>query len=191
MIRVAIFASGAGTNAGRIIEYFHGNHLVEIALIACNNKTAGVFDIAVSENIPTLFLEKKEFNNTGHLHELKDCHIDFIVLAGFLWKIPQILIDYFPGKIVNIHPALLPLHGGKGMYGIAVHEAVIKAGENQSGITIHFVDEKYDNGQIIFQASCPVIANDSVESLSKKIRQLEHQHFPRQIEKVILKIFRD
>lgn len=185
-VRIAIFASGTGSNAQKIIDYFKNSFLAEIALIACNNPKAGVLKIAAAENLPVLFLEKKVFNETGYLTELKSSGIDLIILAGFLWKIPDNLIHAFEDKIINIHPALLPAYGGKGMYGNAVHEAVIAAKEKESGITIHYVDEKYDHGKIIFQAVCAVEKNESAESLSKKIHELEHKFYAPQIEKLIL-----
>jgi phosphoribosylglycinamide formyltransferase 1 len=184
-IHIAIFASGAGSNARRIIEYFKRSGRVLIALVVCNKPGAGVLDIAAAEHIPVLMIEKQLFNESGYIGDLKRHHIDFIVLAGFLWKIPSVLINEYQGKIVNIHPALLPLHGGKGMYGNAVHAAVIAAHEKESGITIHHVDDKYDHGEIIFQQACPVEANETAETLAHKIHSLEHLHYPREIEKLI------
>ena len=141
--------------------------------------------VAEKENIPVLLIKKDVFNVSGYLEELKSYKIDFIVLAGFLWKIPKTLINAFPGKIINIHPALLPSFGGKGMYGDAVHKAVIEAGEKQSGITIHYVDEKYDHGKIIFQSTCPVNENETAESLAEKIHAMEHKYYPAEIEKIL------
>ena len=132
-------------------------------------------------------VRKEVFNESGYLMELKNLHIDFIVLAGFLWKLPSVLIHAYEGKIINIHPALLPAYGGKGMYGNAVHAAVIGAKEKQSGITIHYVDDKYDHGEIIFQKVCPVNESETVESLAEKVHQLEHEFYPRQIEKLLNK----
>ncbi len=179
--RLAIFASGAGSNAQQIINYFKSHAAAKPVLIVCSNPKAGVLQIASKENMPILLLDKSRFNDTGYVEELKSHKIDFIVLAGFLWKIPTILINAFPGKIVNIHPALLPAFGGKGMYGKAVHEAVVAAKEKESGITIHYVDEIYDHGKIIFQAKCPVDEGETAESLAKKIHHLEHEHYPRVI----------
>ncbi len=187
MKKIAIFASGAGTNAKKIIDHFKKSDAGEVSLVVCNNPKAGVLNIAAKENIPVLPVEKNEFNSTGYVRELRNCGIEFIVLAGFLWKLPPVLIKQFPGKIINIHPALLPAYGGKGMYGNSVHEAVLKAGEKQSGITIHYVDEVYDHGGIIFQAACPVSENDTAESLAQKIHSLEHRHYPLQIEKLLNK----
>ena len=182
---VAIFASGTGSNAQKIIDHFKYSDKIKIGLIVCNKPGAGVLKIAANENIPVLLIEKQLFRLTGYVPELKKQHIDFIVLAGFLWKIPPVLIEAFENKIINIHPALLPDYGGKGMYGSAVHAAVLAAKEKQSGITIHFVDEKYDHGKIIFQSTCPVDENDTVESLSKKIHELEHRFYAKQIEKLL------
>jgi phosphoribosylglycinamide formyltransferase-1 len=189
MKKMALFASGTGTNAQKIIDHFSDkNKKALIALIVCNNPVAGVLQIASKEDIPTLILEKERFfRGDAYLPELRNAQIDLIVLAGFLWKIPQRLIDAYPGRIINIHPALLPKYGGKGMYGAFVHEAVLNAGEVESGITIHYVDEHYDRGDIIFQAKCPVDKTDSIESLSKKIHQLEHQYYPIVIEEVLNK----
>lgn len=186
MTRIAIFASGAGSNAAKIIAYFRQHESIAVALIVCNSPNAGVLTIAAKENIPTLLIEKQEFfQGSSYLPELKAHGIGFIVLAGFLWKIPQALIAAYPDAIINIHPALLPNYGGKGMYGLRVHEAVLTAGDKESGITIHYVDEHYDNGDIIFQDRCSISENDSPESLAQKIHELEHQHFPRVIEQVV------
>lgn len=188
MHTIAIFASGTGSNAQKIIDYFRGSESVRIGLIVCNKPGAGVLNIAGKENIPSLLIEKERFFRGDHyLPELKESGIDFIVLAGFLWKIPDALIRTFPDSIINIHPALLPSYGGKGMYGRFVHEAVIHAGEKESGITIHFVDEKYDHGKIIFQARVNIGPSESPDSLAEKVHALEHKHYPRVIEEVILK----
>ena len=185
---LAIFASGAGSNAQKIIEHFKNSALAKIDLIVCNKPGAGVLKIAAIENIQVLMIEKKSFTYSGYLEELKNHHIDFIILAGFLWKIPSVLINAYQGKIINIHPALLPSYGGKGMYGNAVHAAVLTAKEKQSGITIHYVDDKYDHGEIIFQKACPVSDNETVESLAQKVHALEHNYYPGQIEKLLDKI---
>lgn len=182
-LRVAIFASGAGSNAKAIISHFAGNPDVEIALVVCNKPGAGVLEIAREAGIPSLLIEKEQFFNGDHyLPELQKQGIGFIVLAGFLWKMPPALIRQWPEKIVNIHPALLPKYGGKGMYGHHVHEAVLAAGEKESGISIHYVDELYDHGSLIFQASCPVSTDDTPGSLAQKVHALEHAHYPRQLE---------
>ena len=188
LTNIAIFASGTGTNAQRIIDHFKKSNTIKIALIACNNPAAGVLHIAKTENIPVLLIEKERFRSTGYISELKTHNINFIVLAGFLWKIPSMLIKAFPDKIINIHPALLPAYGGKGMYGNAVHAAVIKAKEKESGITIHYVDEIYDHGKIIFQAACTVDENENIDSLSNKIHKLEHAFYAPQIEKLLANV---
>jgi phosphoribosylglycinamide formyltransferase 1 len=185
MTRIAIFASGAGSNARKIIEKFAHHPSVCVALVVCNNPEAGVLGIAAEKNIPTLLIEKQAFFKDGYLKELAASRIDFIVLAGFLWKVPVTVINAFQGRIINIHPALLPLFGGKGMYGRRVHEAVINAKEAVTGITIHFVDEHYDNGDIIFQDRVLVEPGDTPETLATKIHELEHKHFPNVIEQVI------
>ena len=184
-VNIAIFASGKGSNAGQIISYFKESAEINTGLIVCNNPRAGVIDIAAKENIPVLPIVRSSFMESGNVDDLRNYQIDFIVLAGFLWKIPSVLIDAFPHKIINIHPALLPAYGGKGMYGHAVHEAVIEAGDRESGITIHYVDEKYDHGKIIFQSKCKVDEGDTAESLANKIHQLEHQFYPKIIESVL------
>jgi phosphoribosylglycinamide formyltransferase 1 len=185
---IAVFASGTGTNADNLIRYFNKIQTANICLIVCNNPNAGVIKIAERNNIPHILIEKEKFfKGGGYVSELKKAQIDFIVLAGFLWKLPTALINAYRNKIVNIHPALLPKFGGKGMYGNFVHEAVLSAKEKESGITIHFVDEFYDNGKTIFQTTCPVYENDTTESLSKRIHELEYKYFPEVIEDVIKK----
>jgi phosphoribosylglycinamide formyltransferase-1 len=183
--QIAIFASGAGSNAKKIIEHFSSSTKINIALIVCNKPTAGVCSIAKENNIPLLLIEKKKFQEDGYVAELNSHKIDWIVLAGFLWKVPAVLINAYPGRMINIHPALLPNYGGKGMYGNNVHEAVIAAGETKSGITIHLVDEHYDHGKILFQATCEISKGDTATTLAAKIHQLEHQHFSAQIEKLL------
>jgi len=176
LLKIAVFASGAGSNAEKIIT---AGINCEVSLIVCNKPGAGVLNIAANHQIPTLLTDKERFFNGDHfLPELQKHQIDFIVLAGFLWKIPVPLIQAYPKKIINIHPALLPKYGGKGMYGNKVHEAVIAAGEKESGISIHYVDEIYDHGEIIFQAACAVTENDTPETLAKHIHKLEHAHYP-------------
>lgn len=188
-INIAIYASGAGSNAQKIIEHFRNSETVNVALIVCNKPAAGVLSIAARENIPSLLIEKDRFSRgDAYLVELHQYHIDFIVLAGFLWKVPDTLIRAYPNRIINIHPALLPAYGGKGMYGHHVHTAVIAAGEKESGITIHYVDGHYDNGDIIFQAKCPVEPNDNPDDLASRIHALEHEHYPRVIEKLVSSI---
>ena len=184
---IIIFASGAGSNAQQIINHFKKNKEVKVALVVCNNPKAGVLQIATKEKIPVLLIQKDEFVKSGYWDEIKKYHPDLIVLAGFLWMIPRKLIDNFPGKIVNIHPALLPAYGGKGMYGKAVHDAVIKGKEKESGITIHYVDDKYDHGDIIFQAKCSLDKAETSETLAEKIHKLEHQYFPVIIDNILNK----
>jgi phosphoribosylglycinamide formyltransferase-1 len=181
--KIAIFASGAGSNAQKIIEFsLQSNNKpihFSVALIVCNKQQAGVLEIAKQFNIETLILDKETFFS-GNIYKewLQKKGIDFIVLAGFLWKIPDNLIQQYQNKIINIHPALLPKFGGKGMYGTKVHQAVIAANEKESGITIHLVDEEYDHGKTIFQATCTVDEDDTADSLANKIHALEHKHFP-------------
>jgi len=179
MQQIAIFASGAGSNAARIIDHFRHHPTIKISLVVCNKPGAGVLNIAAREHIPTLLIEKERFfRGDAYVPVLKELNIRFIVLAGFLWKVPSGLVQTYKGKIVNIHPALLPKYGGKGMYGRLVHEAVIAAKEKESGITIHYVDEVYDNGQIILQATCMITGDETPETLAKKVQVLEHRHFP-------------
>lgn len=188
-VRIAIFASGKGSNAQKIIDYFStssrqkkGAKDIQVALVISNKPDAGVLDIAAKQNIPVLIIEKEKFfRGNAYVDELREKKIDYIVLAGFLWKVPPALVQAYANRIINIHPALLPKYGGKGMYGSRVHEAVIAAGEKESGISIHYVDEVYDHGRIIFQATCAVTENDTPESLAGKIHLLEHTHFPRVI----------
>jgi phosphoribosylglycinamide formyltransferase-1 len=183
---IAIFASGAGSNAQKLIDHFKGNSDIKIALIVCNKPGAGVLTIAEKENIPALLIEKEQFfRGNAYVDELKQHNVDFIVLAGFLWKVPVALIQAFSQSIINIHPALLPNYGGKGMYGRFVHEAVITAKEKESGISIHYVDELYDHGQLIFQARCIIDDTDTADSLAQKIHALEHEHYPIIVEKVV------
>ena len=202
-MHVAIFASGAGSNAKKIIEYFENKSTpVKISLIVCNVPGAGVLDIAKSKGIPTLMINKDEFASTGYVESLHNADIHFIVLAGFLWKVPEVLVNaYQPGMkidstvvngkvntargIVNIHPALLPNYGGKGMYGSRVHEAVVAAGEKETGITIHWVDAHYDEGDIILQKKCSIDATDTQATVAQKIHELEHQYFAPTIEELL------
>lgn len=184
---IVIFASGEGTNAQRIIDYFKKSETINIALIVSNNTNANVLKRAKSENIETHILNKIDFYNSNKTIEyLKNLKIDLIVLAGFLWIVPENLVKAFPEKIVNIHPALLPKYGGKGMYGMNVHNAVVNAKEKESGISIHFVNEHYDEGKIIAQHKCSVAENETAESLAEKIQQLEHEFFPKTIENLLL-----
>jgi formyltetrahydrofolate-dependent phosphoribosylglycinamide formyltransferase len=184
--RLAIFASGGGSNAKKIIEHFKNHPSIKIELIVCNKPEAGVLQIAADNNIDTLIIEKEVFfSGDAYVSELKQRGITFIVLAGFLWKIPDALISAYSNKIINIHPALLPKYGGKGMYGMNVHAAIIAAKEKETGITIHYVDGHYDNGDIIFQEKCEVNDSDTPETVAQKVHVLEHEHFSRVIEKVL------
>jgi phosphoribosylglycinamide formyltransferase-1 len=189
MKKIAIFASGAGTNALEIINYFELQPTpgIQVSLIVTNNPNAGVLTIASDRKIPSLIIEKDSFfQGKDYVSELRQMDISWIVLAGFLWKIPGSLIEAFPNRIVNIHPALLPKFGGKGMYGKYVHQAVLDRHEKESGITIHYVDGHYDNGDIIFQATCPVHESDTAELLAKRVQALEHEHYPRVIKELVL-----
>ena len=185
--RIAIFASGSGSNAQKIAEYFKNHPTIEVALVVSNKADAGVLDIAKSFGIETYVIPSKaEFTQTETLlQELYVSQIDFIVLAGFLWLIPEYLIEAYPSRIVNIHPALLPKYGGKGMHGMHVHHAVVAAGEKESGITIHYVDKVYDNGEHLFQATVPVEPGDTPEVVQQKVLVLEHTNFAQVIEKVL------
>lgn len=186
MKRVAIFASGSGSNAENIANYFKGSDAVEISLILANNPEAYVLERAKKLGIESVVVTGKEFRAADKVLEiLKERNIDFIVLAGFLLLVPAKLIGAYPGKIVNIHPALLPKHGGKGMYGDHVHEAVVAAGDTESGITIHLIDERYDCGTTFFQATCPVLPTDTPHDVAEKVHALEYEHFPRVIEEII------
>ena len=185
-VRLAILASGGGSNAAQIIRHFKGHPHINVALVATNRPGAGVVEIAASENIPILVLNKEQFfGGDGYVSFLKEEKINFLVLAGFLWKVPLSLINAFKGKIINIHPALLPRFGGKGMYGQHVHQAVLEAGEKESGITVHYVDELYDHGAVIFQATCPVLAEDTAQSLAQRVLALEHHFYPLVIEDLV------
>lgn len=183
---IAIFASGKGSNAEKIIQYFENHQFIHVKLIVCNKPGAGVLEIANKYKIPTLLLEKSRFMETDeYIQYIEKQGVTHIVLAGFLWKIPENLISAFPKKIVNIHPALLPKFGGKGMYGEKVHSSVIASGDGESGITIHLVDEEYDHGKTLFQARIEVSPTETPDSLAEKIHALEHKHFPPQLEKWI------
>jgi len=181
MHSLVIFASGAGTNAKAIIDYFKKAGSARVSLIVSNVAEAGVLEIARKEEIPYLIVDRNTLRETLIVEQLTDCKPDLIILAGFLWKIPESVIRAFPGIIINIHPALLPGYGGKGMYGQHVHEAVIAAGEKESGITIHYVNEHYDAGDIIVQARCAVRDSDTAPELAARVLRLEHFFFPRAI----------
>lgn len=186
MKKIAIFASGNGTNAERITRYFKDHTGIQVRIILSNREDAFVLERAKKLGIETRVFNRQELAEPQAIaRELNDRNIDLVVLAGFLWLIPKSFIEAFRGRIINIHPALLPDYGGKNMYGNRVHEAVIAAGEKQSGITIHVVDEIYDHGKIIFQARCDIREGDTAEKLAEKIHQLEYDHFPVVIEKML------
>ena len=178
MKRIAIFVSGNGTNLQRIAEYFKGNPEVEIVYVVCNNPKAYAIERAKQLGIPVRMVNRQEFNSAEFTQEMAGLRLDFIVLAGFLWKIPESLIQVYPKKIINIHPALLPKYGGKGFYGEHVHEAVVAAKEAYSGITIHYVNEIYDSGEIIFQAKVALTPDETPDSVAAKIHLLEQANFP-------------
>jgi phosphoribosylglycinamide formyltransferase-1 len=181
---LAIFASGSGTNAENIAKYFFGHQTISVAKILSNNSEAFVLERAINLGINASTFNKDEFKSVAFLERLEN--IDYIILAGFLWLIPAYLIESFPNRIINIHPALLPKYGGKGMYGSKVHESVVAANEKESGITIHLVNEEYDKGRILFQAKCSLEDRETPDSLATKIHSLEYEHFPKEIEKFIL-----
>jgi phosphoribosylglycinamide formyltransferase-1 len=189
MKRIAIFASGSGSNAEKICAYFSDRTDVQVNLILTNNPQAGVIQRARKYSIPVIVFDKKTFYDTDRIVEiLKNNHIDLVVLAGFMMLIPASLLEKYSEKMVNIHPALLPKFGGKGMYGHFVHEAVVAGGEKESGITIHFVNENYDEGNIIFQASCEITETDTPDDVARKVQVLEHEHFPRVIDEVVFNL---
>jgi phosphoribosylglycinamide formyltransferase 1 len=189
MKNIAIFASGSGSNAERIWEHFQHSDVAQVRKIFTNNPKAGVIARAERLQVPCRVFDREEFYATKNLlSELQEDKIDLIVLAGFLWLFPTYLIQEFPERVINIHPALLPHYGGKGMYGAKVHQAVVAASEKESGITIHYVNEHYDEGAIIFQAKCQLEKDETPETLAQKIHQLEYQHFPIIIEKIIHQI---
>ncbi len=181
MKNIVLFASGAGSNVQAIIDFFRSGNTVRPVAVVCNKPEAGVLQIAAKEGIPSILIDRSSFKSEELLQQLQSLQPDLLVLAGFLWKIPESVVRAFPDKIINIHPALLPKYGGKGMYGMNVHQAVIDNAEKESGITIHYVNENYDEGNTIIQAHCSVSANDTSESLAQKIHQLEHYFFPRTI----------
>jgi phosphoribosylglycinamide formyltransferase-1 len=188
-INIAIFASGNGTNAEAIIKHFRNSKIAKVALILSNNKDAYVLERARKHGIPSVTFTRKEFYDSTFVDEqLKKHGIDFIVLAGFMWLVPARLVDAYENRMVNIHPALLPKYGGKGMYGMHVHEAVVKNREKESGITIHWVNKVYDDGHIIFQGKCTVDPDDTAEDVAAKVHQLEYAHYPVVIEEQIRKL---
>lgn len=185
--KIAIFASGNGTNAEELIKHFKNHPDIQVGLILSSSSKAGVLKVAKDYNVPSSVVNKSLLSNNGYTTALLNLYdIDFIVLAGFLLLIPPFLVKQFDGKLINIHPALLPKHGGKGMYGLHVHQSVINEGDMESGITIHYVNEMYDRGKIIFQAKCKVDRRDNAEKLAKKVQELEHKYYPEWTEKLVL-----
>ena len=186
MKKIVVFASGSGTNAENIAKYFADNQRIRVVLVVSNNPLAGVHARANQSDIPSVTFSNPEFAEGEEIVKtLAEYQVDWIILAGFLKKIPDTIRFAFPCKIINIHPALLPKHGGQGMYGMRVHEAVVAAGDRESGITIHYINENYDEGQIIFQARCPVLPSDTPEDVAAKVHVLEYKHYPQVIESVI------
>jgi phosphoribosylglycinamide formyltransferase-1 len=188
-MNIAIFASGSGSNARKIMEYFQSSGVGRVVLVVCNRKNAGVIGIAAEFGVPVQMIDRNLFYESEQLLDvLENYSTDFIALAGFLWLIPGYLIKAYPDRIVNIHPALLPKYGGHGMYGHHVHEAVKAAGEQESGPTIHYVNEHYDEGDIIFQTSCQLSPEDTPDDIARKVLALEHKYYPRIIEEVLLNL---
>lgn len=186
MKKLVLFASGSGTNVQAILDHFADSDRVQVVLVVSNNPLAGVLERAKKAGVQSLVFNKFAFAEAGSIHTiLQHIQPDLIVLAGFLWKIPAFMVKDFPNKIINIHPALLPKYGGKGMYGSHVHEAVVANSETESGITIHYVNENYDEGAIIKQASCALVPEDRPADVAHKIHQLEHKYFPRTIEELL------
>lgn len=188
MQRIAIFASGNGTNAERIIKHFKGHPSIEVSLVLSNKLTAKVLEKAKLLGVEIRVFSRDEFYNSEVvLEELKSNEVDLVVLAGFMWLVPEYLVKAYSDKMINVHPALLPKFGGKGMYGMNVHRAVKEAGETETGISIHLVNEEFDKGRILFQARCEVYENDAPEDIATKVHQLEYANFPVQIEQYLLK----
>ncbi len=186
MTNIALFASGNGTNVEQITEYFKESKDINVSCVVVNRKNIYVIERAKKLNLPCYYFNKEDFYHSDNvLNLLKERNIDYIILAGFLWLIPNNLLTHFPKKIINIHPALLPKYGGKGMYGHNVHQAVVENKETESGITIHYVNQEYDKGDIIFQAKCSVTPQDNADTLAEKIHLLEKEYFPKTIEKII------
>jgi phosphoribosylglycinamide formyltransferase-1 len=184
--RIAVFASGSGTNAEEVFKYFQHHSSISVVLLLCNNPKAAVLHRAVKYNIPAKLFNREEFSVSEKvLSWLQEMKVTHVVLAGFLWLLPEYLIKAFPGAIINIHPSLLPKFGGKGMYGSRVHEAVIQSGESETGITIHVVNKHYDEGHVLYQASCKVDPTDTPELIADKVHRLEHKYYSQVIERWI------
>lgn len=185
MVRIAVLASGSGSNAQKLIEHFAQHPDARVVLVGCDQPQAGVLQRAWDLGVPSFLFNAAQLRDGTVQHELQGQRIDLVVLAGFLRLIPSDLVKAYPQRIVNIHPALLPKYGGKGMYGHHVHEAVIAAKEAESGITIHFVNERYDEGKHLFQAKCPVLPDDTPDTLAARVHALEHAHFPKVVEELV------
>ncbi len=184
--KIVVFASGSGSNAENIIRYFHDSGAAEVVSVMSNKPNAKVLERAKKLNVTALYFDRAAFYNSNEvLHILEDVNPDLIVLAGFLWLFPSTILEKFPNKVINLHPALLPKFGGKGMFGSNVHQAVLDNKEKETGITIHYVNEKYDDGQIIFQKAFPISSEETLTSLTEKIHELEHRHFPEVIENLL------
>lgn len=189
MKNIAIFASGSGTNAENIIKYFSNRTTARVCLVLSNHREAYVLKRAESHDVQSVFFDRKDLYERGTvMNLLREHRVDFIVLAGFLWLVPAGILGAYENRIVNIHPALLPGYGGRGMYGDRVHEAVIRAGEKESGITIHYVNSEYDEGDIIFQAVCPVLEGDTPADVAARVHALEYKHFPVVIEELVRRL---
>lgn len=182
MKRIAVFASGNGTNTENIVKYFEDSDIGRVSVVFCNRKNAGVIDRAHLLGVRCIVFNKDELEGGIILQKLQEAKIDFIVLAGFLARIPKNILDAYPERVINIHPGLLPEYGGEGMYGMAVHEAVVENEEEETGITIHYVNENYDEGEIIFQETVEVDYEDTPEDVQYKVQQMEHRHYPEVIE---------
>jgi len=179
-------ASGNGTNAQRIMKYFSSDPLIRVELVLCNNPSAFVLERSKKMKVPSMLFNRNDFYNTRHVLDILSVQgVDWIILAGFIWLIPNHILSCYQNRIINIHPALLPNYGGKGMYGMKVHETVIQNGEKESGITIHYVNEQYDKGQIIFQDKCPVFESDTPETLAARVHELEYKWYPEIIERLV------
>ena len=185
MVRIAILASGSGSNAQRIIEHFKGSGDARVVLVGCDQPSAGVLGRAWDLGVASYLFSGPQLRNGSVLRELQGQRIDLVVLAGFMRLVPAEMVRAFPQRIVNIHPALLPSYGGKGMYGAHVHQAVVANGESKSGITIHYVNERYDEGEHLLQVECPVLPDDTAETLAERIHALEHAHYPEVIETLV------
>jgi len=186
MIRLVLFASGSGTNAENITRFFEKYPDIKIVSICSNNPDAFVLERAKKLGVPSFTFNRHDFYKTDQvLDHLRSCRADWIILAGFLWLVPDNLLTGYHNRIINIHPALLPKYGGKGMYGDRVHKAVIESGDEESGITIHYVNQEYDSGDIIFQARCPVMPEDTAETLAHRVHELEYEYYPRVIEELV------